>query len=427
MAPAWRTHRRALAEVGESRRAREWTLAAVAAAREGIEMGLEERQRPPSGGLPEPDEADGTHGRGGPDATDDPGSAPERPMPLVAGPLPILDDENEAGRLLPRDAATERDIRDQLGLLSDAEVDILLVEVLPGSAMAHVAIEAVAGTGLPVWAAAVPAGWETSGAALEGWADEAVAAGAERLLTGIPRRREHRAGPGAGSQADEEAIERVATILARAARHGWGGLLEPPAGAPADTPSGGRVDPVGGAPESVEALATARGWLAAGARALGVLSGADPASLAPARSAVDEAEGAERARRSAVEGRWREALTTAARMAPGGAALWLGDPEPAWLPTGFEWQALSATLARQLPAGRYRLIVEAEPAADLAGQLAPSPGRSASLGELATLLDEGGVLARSLADGSDEGDPRLRLVRVDDGVEPALGIWRRET
>ena len=118
VAPTWLTHRRALLPLGETRRARDWTAAAVRVARDGVEVGLERRD---AASLAAQDAVDA-----------DGGSAPS-PIalraPLVGAALPALDDEPEpgSGRLLPRDAAADRDYRDQAGLLADMEPDFILV------------------------------------------------------------------------------------------------------------------------------------------------------------------------------------------------------------------------------------------------------------------------------------------------------------
>ena len=78
LAPTWRTHRRALMEVGESRRAPAWTLAAVDVAREGVDAGLERRAQD---GSPDAPDREGT---------DAPPPAIDRPAPLVAAmPRPV--------------------------------------------------------------------------------------------------------------------------------------------------------------------------------------------------------------------------------------------------------------------------------------------------------------------------------------------------
>ena len=146
VAPTWLTHRRALLPLGETRRVGAWSNAAVRLAREAIEVGLERREE----ALADTPE-------------DDPGLG--RPQPLVAATLPALDDEPEAatGRLLPREAATERDYRDQAGALADAEPDLLLVEGQRDEEAARVALAEAVQTGLPVWARVLFAGcWQRS-------------------------------------------------------------------------------------------------------------------------------------------------------------------------------------------------------------------------------------------------------------------------
>ncbi len=121
VAPAWLTHRRTLEAVGESRRAREWTMAAVRMTREGVEAGLERR--------------------GGPGPV------------LVAGPLPDVaaGPEHATGRRLPVPASAERDTHDQAGILADAGVDLVLLEGRSSFEAARLATETTADTGRPTW------------------------------------------------------------------------------------------------------------------------------------------------------------------------------------------------------------------------------------------------------------------------------------
>ena len=81
-----------------------------------------------------------------------PVAVPRHPV-LVAGVLPALDlaPETGVGRLLPRDVASERDARTQVGMLAEAGADVLLVEGDPGVEQARVAVDAAMETGLPVW------------------------------------------------------------------------------------------------------------------------------------------------------------------------------------------------------------------------------------------------------------------------------------
>ena len=141
LAPTWRTHRRALMDVGESRRAREWTEAAVRVAREGVDAGLERRDGVVEDASAEPGRDDASADRGPDDASADPqpdDGAPPIPLvrepPRVAGVLPLLDDEPEpgTGRLLPREPAAARDYDEAAGHLADADVELILVETRPG-------------------------------------------------------------------------------------------------------------------------------------------------------------------------------------------------------------------------------------------------------------------------------------------------------
>ena len=148
-APAWLTHRRALMEIGESRRAAEWSRAAVQLAREAIEEGLSRR-----------------------------GERATANAILVAGPLPDLDarPESGSGRLAERGAAADRDRDAQAGILADAGVDLILVEAHSSVEAGTRATAAAAATGLATWAT-VPAA-----------AADDIAAWAERSLLPAPRR-----------------------------------------------------------------------------------------------------------------------------------------------------------------------------------------------------------------------------------------------
>ncbi len=368
VAPTWLSHRRALLPVGETRQARAWTAAAVRLAREAVEIGLERRAA-----------ADA------PGATDD-DPVIERPRPLVAAVLPWLDgtpDEAD-GRLLPREAAGERDHRDQAGLLADAEPDLLLVEAPASLQTLRVALDAVSATGLPCWVAlsAAGRGQAAMAAALDIIRESAV----EMVFV-----------PGA----DPAVI--AASGLA------WGGLLLQPA------------------PQLTDLVA---GWLDAGALTIALLDGATPGALAPVRAALDASERARLHAAAAEDRRWREHLRSAIAMAPGGAALWLvddaadggadaGDGRPqASLPDGFEWLVVERSALQSLPLARYRLIV------------ATLISRSV-VARLPELLEHGGILAVTAAspDGAPAALPAsdvLRLVRLDDRTTPTLAILRRE-
>lgn len=132
-APTFRTSRRALAPVGESRRAGEWTAAAVTLARE---------------------------------AAQEAGRAV-----LVCGSL------SPVGRA-PDNEADLNAFEAHAGSMAEAGVDVILVELMPSAAAGRAATHAAAATGLPVW----------SGAALESgewlgeWAEAVEPAEPHRLL-----------------------------------------------------------------------------------------------------------------------------------------------------------------------------------------------------------------------------------------------------
>ena len=150
LAPTWLTHRRALVPVGETRRVREWTTAAVTIAHEGAELGRER--------------LGGGH------------------VPLVLGvlPDPAPIDEAATGRLPAPDAAVERDERAQAAILADSDVDGILIEARPSLARARAALRAVVETDLPAWI--VVPGERPDGLSLDAWLDELAADGAALLL-----------------------------------------------------------------------------------------------------------------------------------------------------------------------------------------------------------------------------------------------------
>jgi hypothetical protein len=351
VAPTWRTHRRALLPLGETRRAATWTAAAVRVARDAVEVGLERREAQ----LAEAQLADAPSGDVAPSDV-----ARGRPDPRVAAVLPALDDQPDAGsgRLAPHESASSRDYRDQAGLLADAAPDLLLVEGGPGEAEARLAADEAAATGLPVWLALHDVAVSTSPP--EAWIEWSQHVGLARLLLPNPKH--------AAAAADADLP--------------WGGLLR----------------------EQVD-VAT---WLDAGATALARLDGASVAAVTPLRAAIDEIERGAIEAEQAAERRWLEHLERAAMMAPGGAALWLGDRPAMPLPDGFEWLVVDPAEAHHLPAGRFRLIVARRP-----------------FGRAGDLLDRDGVLAlgEPLTRAAGSG---LRTVVVDDASVPPLAIYRRE-
>jgi len=343
VAPTWLTHRRALLPLGETRRAAAWTTAAVRVAREAIDLGLERREE----SLAEATEDDVRRGR---------------PRPLLAASLPALDEAPEPGmgRLLPHDAATERDYRDQAGVLADAAPDLLLVEGQSSEAEARTAITEAVDTGLPVWAALTIDAVVSSG--VEAWLEWGRHTGLERIL--LP-----------GPVAD--------AAIAADGDLPWGGTV----GEAAETPD----------------------WLAAGATVIARTDGAAVATLEPLRKAIDDHEHQAIETDRAAERRWAEHVAAAAMMAPGGAAVWLGQSPTEPLPDGFEWLVVKATEARRLPGDHYRFVI-------VDGDVEPDPSR---------LVQRGGVLVLRLDVVSHHGRS-LRPISLDDQTEPPLATYRRE-
>ena len=290
VAPTWLTHRRALLPLGETRRAAAWTAAAVRVAREAVEVGSERREAL----LVEAGVDDVRRGR---------------PRPLVAAVLPALDDQLDAdsGRLLPHDAASERDYRDQAGLLADAEPDLLLVEGAPTETEARIAAAEAAATGLPAWLA-LPGG-AVATSPPDAWLDWGHHVGLARLL--LP--------------------DLASAIAAADTAAPWGGLLR----------------------DTTDVTA----WLDVGAGALARLDRASPTTLEPIRTAIDEVERAAIERERAAVRRWQGIVQRAATMAPGGPALWLGPTADTPLPAGFAWLLADAEELPRLPRDHFRLLI----------------------------------------------------------------------
>lgn len=341
VAPTWLTHRRALLPLGETRRAGAWTAAAVDIARQAVEIGLERREAALA------------------EAPDD-DLRRSRPAPRVAAVLPALDDEPEraTGRLLPREAATERDYRDQAGTVADAEPDLILVTGQGTDDDARTAIAEAAQTGLPVWAALTTGPLTSTG--LAAWFDWATAHGVARLL--VP-----------GPLAERIGVEEAPLP--------WGAL------APANDPLSD--------------------WLAAGAGTIAWLDGANPAVLEPLRAAIDEHERAGVEAERAARHRWQDHLRKAAAMAPGGIAAILGPADDPALPAGFDWSRIERAELPYLPPARFRLLVD--------------PGGPAS-DDMARVLERGGIVVSRpgqtdmlrLLRLDDRADPPIAIYRRED-------------
>jgi hypothetical protein len=162
-------------------------------------------------------------------------------------------------------------------------------------------------------------------------------------------------------------------------------------------------------------------WLDDGATAIALLDGATPVALGPVREAIDALERARLGEVERASARWWSYVERAAAMAPGGAAVWLRSRSNPGLPTdglppGFEWLVLERDERPQLPAGRFRLVVDPE----------AGPGSAVEAGRL---LEDGGVLAVRMAGREGIlgiGEAPLRLVTMDDREDPLLAILRKE-
>jgi hypothetical protein len=279
--------------------------------------------------------------------------------------------------VLPREAATERDYRDQAGLLADAAPDLVLVEGQATTPEARLAAGIALETGLPTWVAlsGIGAVGDATARAVDVLAGMAVAC---VLLSGDPRSRSEvpadwaRMRPGPDMPVE------------------WGGLLRSPAAADA--------------------------WLDAGAVALGLLDAATPDRLAPVRTSIDRRMRAVLEAAQRDDETWRAHVRRAAMMAEGGRALWLRDPSDETLPSdrlpgGFAWIVARSDELHGLPDDHFDLIVD--------------PSVPPAMRRNAAWLRRGGILTtRGLPEPL--GAAGLRIIAVDDTRDPPHVITRRE-
>lgn len=300
LAHTFLTHRRALARVGEARRARELTQSAVALAREAAEQGRDRR---------------------------DPDVPWARTPVLIAGALPSLGEDPGSGRLGPVDAAIARDLHVHAGLLADAGVDLIVVE----------------GQGTPAATAAGVAAVRSMG--IETWAVEALEvldlpqgdpAGPDAILLRVP----------AGAS-----VERVMEGLP-ATDVPWGVMFDGPVSEPAGDPTRDPSADAARAPgEELSRLLTS------GATLLGISDGATPKRIAILRAAIDAHEQGRFAARETEAAAWLAWVAEGATRAPSGPALWLTASPPGELPQGWDWTVLRENELPLLPDEHYRLVV----------------------------------------------------------------------
>lgn len=346
LAHTFLTHRRALALVGEARRARELTHSAVVLAREAAEQGRDRRDQGMSWA---------TH------------------TVSVAGALPPLGDDPGSGQLGPLDMAVARDLHDHAGLLADAGVDLIVVEGPRTLAETPAGVRAGRSMGIETWAVV----------------DHSA----------LMRDREDLGAPDA-------ILLRAATAATTADGSGLRGSWEGPHGVmvdalfdrsargAADRSSHGAADrSAHGAADDDRAL---RDLLAAGASVLGIGEGAAPDRLAIVRAAIDEHELTRAAERDSETSRWLDWVARGAAMAPPGTAAWLAEPPPTTFVPGWQWTVVPLAEIGLMPAEHYRLVVAetSEPAIEqlclpleVGGVLVARSERSAPLPDELRLLD----------------------------------------
>jgi S-methylmethionine-dependent homocysteine/selenocysteine methylase len=272
-ANTFRTQRRALARIGEGRRAREWTSAAVRIAREAADRAAASR-------------ADG------------------RPI-LVAGSVAPLED-SYSPELAPDEATALAEHREHVGHLAEAGVDLLLVETMTTVAESRAATRAAAETGLETWTSVTtdaPGGHLLSGESLVDWSEAVAPLRPAAMLVNC-------VAPDAARTALGRVVPLASAIEALPGAYANLGSAEPPAG--------GGVDIAMGPEQYAEAV---RGLLDAGARIVGGCCGTTPEHTKALRALLDERMAADGAVTAPAEAAWRALIGRAASLAGGGRAL----------------------------------------------------------------------------------------------------------
>lgn len=414
------THRRALARIGESRRAREWTELAVRLVREAADAA----------------------GEAGRSVRSLPDGSP-RPLP-IAGLIEPL------GGRGPAEAAGDGDddeFRSHAGTLTEAGVGLLRLEGMRSIRECDAALAAAVATGLPVWAG-IRIGTDGttlwSGEPLEallelvarhgpralilaGPTNEAAARAVDELgrhdvgalgvhvqslarrgeeppIVVLPlgrsvavaqgeRRRNGSDGahgtPGAGEREDdpERREEDEGGAAARVSgEDGTGARAGDRAGEETDGngAAGGGEEGRGeeGALDSVASRLVEHG-----ATLIGPGDDGSPARVATLRAAADRAEDLIWARMAAERAAWAAWLDEGARRAGGGRALWMQSAAASEPPPGMAWQVVDRTELHRMPDAHYGLV-----AADARGLAVPD------LRRLVDLMEPGGWLLVAAAE-----------------------------
>jgi S-methylmethionine-dependent homocysteine/selenocysteine methylase len=370
-------HRRALARIGDSRRAREWSHAAIGLARDAAD---EATDRGASGGRSRNGEP--THVR-------------------VAGLVLPLEGRELASVSLDASTAA-REHRANAAILAEAGAAIARIEGLGTIAEAEVATSAAIEEGLECW----------SGIALGSGEDGLALASGEHLdawlAVILPRR--------------PAALLVAAPMPALLDAVRW--CVEH-----ADVPVGAEL------PAAAEELPgeTVRQLLEAGASLIGPGLDGSVDRIGAIRRIDDDVAGADAGARAAADQAWRAWIAEGTDRAGGGRAVALGGSSsgipslaPPWgsvaLP-GPAWDIVAPEDLRQVPAGRYRLATAVLPEPDLEQrELAPL------VAQLIAALEPGGwilVAARSEdAPGVLRSDGRLEWVAPTDAALPSgLSGW----
>jgi homocysteine S-methyltransferase len=358
----FRTQRRVLSRIGEARRAREWTIAAVRIARDAVEQAAQER------------------------ANERPGAAPVR----VAGSIAPLDDIDRP-ELAPDEATARVEHNEHVGHLVEARVDLLLVEAMTTIAESRAATSAAVGSGLETWTAVTvdrSGGTLLSGEPLDAWV-EAIAPlhPAAILVSGPP-------------EVLAPALSRIAMLAPEiGARPGAYATLV----SDASLTSGGSE---AGADLAAYAEAV-KGLVAAGARIVGGGHGTTPAHTGALRAVLDEHLAAERLTATEGDAAWRERVQRVGAMAGGGRALVVSDRDRhaddlGELLAPFDVLRATADESEHLPEGAFRLVI-----VDASGGAGARPH---VLRRISTALEPGGWLAARIVAEDDGSSPRdLRL------------------
>lgn len=362
-ANTFRTQRRVLSRIGEARRAREWTIAAVRIARKAVEQAADER------------------------GNERPGAPPVR----VAGSIGPLDDIDRP-ELAPDEATARVEHHEHVGHLAEARVDLVLVEGMTTIGESRAATSAAVGSGLETWTAVAldrSGGFLLSGETLDAWVEAIAPLRPAAILVG-------------------GAPDVLATALARIAMLGPEIGARP--GAYATLVSDAASVPAGpdtGVDATVYAEA-AKAFLVAGARIVGGGRGTTPAHTRALRAVLDERLAADRPMTAQVDATWRELVGRAGAMAGGGRALIVSDADRVphrdldELLARYDVLRAPAVELEHLPARAFRLA--------LVDTAATTVARSGVLGRVSTALGPGGWLAARIATNDDGSSPRdLRL------------------